>query len=65
MRRTVDVGCEFIDDGFEYLVDPSSKSLIDTASRRCKRPGFLKSFMYLGGDVKRERQRKVLSSFVT
>jgi hypothetical protein len=33
--RTLDVGWEFVDDGFEFLADPSSESVGDAAGHGC------------------------------
>ncbi len=52
MRRASDVGREFINDGFEFLVDPSSESVGNAAGRRSNRAGLPGCFVYLGSYVK-------------
>ncbi len=52
MRRASDIGREFMDDGFEFLVDPSSESVGNAAGRRGNRAGIPGCFVYLGRYVK-------------
>lgn len=40
-----------MDNGFEFMVDPSYGSVSDAASCMCNRVGFPRGVMYLGHDV--------------
>ena len=52
MCRASDVGWEFFDNGFEFLINPSTQSVCNTTgcqSDWARLPG---CFVYLGSDVK-------------
>ena len=52
MCRASDVGWEFFDDGFEFLINPTSQSVCDAAGCQCDWARLPGCFMHLGGDVK-------------
>ena len=51
MLGTLDLGWEFVDYGFQFLVHPLSKSVCDASGRRSNRGRLPRVFMNLGGDI--------------
>jgi hypothetical protein len=49
--RTLDVGWDFVDDGFWFLVNPLLESVCNAVSRKSNRVEFSRGFMNLGGHV--------------
>ena len=52
MSGDSDVGRKCMDDGFEFLVGPSSESVGNAAGHRSNRTGLPGCFVYLGGYIK-------------